>query len=57
MAAALIAVMRFAGADRGAIAAALETLTGESHGDDWFEWICHCSPLTMYLRIKIYKLK
>ena len=39
MAAALIAVMRFAGADRGAIAAALETLTGESHGDDWFEWM------------------
>ncbi|MCZ6771867.1 MAG: DUF3179 domain-containing protein [Proteobacteria bacterium] len=39
MAAALIAVMRFAGSDRGALAAALETLTGESHGDDWFEWM------------------
>lgn len=39
MAAALIAVMRYAGVDRGAIAGALETLTGESHGDDWFKWM------------------
>ncbi|WP_179380280.1 DUF3179 domain-containing protein [Jannaschia marina] len=39
MAAALIRALRFSRSRRGAIAATLETITGQDHGTDWFAWM------------------